>query len=111
MFLSVDDDPSIVRAPMRGAVDVVHTGDKVALGWKEGLAVGEDRRVRASREGAIKIVVADNFHQPYVAIGHGDAEGKDFVIAMRAAVLGARGAGSDAADHYVVHRMSLLRSD
>jgi hypothetical protein len=109
MLLPVDDNPSIVRASMCSTVDVVYTGGKSALAWEEGLAKGYDRRVGASGEGAIEIIVTHDFHQPYVAVGHGDAKRKDLVATVRTSVLGARSTDGDAADHYIVDRLGLLR--
>ena len=111
MFLPVDNNPSIIRAAMGCTVDVVDTDGESALAWEEGLAICKDSSVGTGGDVAIEIIVAHDFHQPDIAIGHGDAEGKDFVVAVRSSVLSARCTDGDAADHNIVDGVALLLGD
>lgn len=103
MLLPIDDNPAIVRTAMSSAVNVVDACGESTLAGEKGLAEGVNCRVWTGGDVAVEIIVADDLYQSNVAVRHGDAEGKDFVVAVRASVLRARRAYCDATDHDVVH--------
>jgi len=108
MLRTVDYYPAIVRSSMRGAVYVVNAGDELSTRGKEGLTVGEDGDMSRRCDSAVEVVIDDDFDEAHIAARQGDAQGKDFMIAVRASVVRAGGADGDAADHDVIDGAMLI---
>jgi hypothetical protein len=109
ILLAVNDDPSIIRPAMRGAVDIMHSGSEVSPRWEKCLAEGENLGMRRCSYYTIEIVVRDDFNQSRIAVRKRNMKGQYLMAAMLAAALGARRTGRGAADHNVIDGSQLPR--
>ena len=102
MLYAVDYYPAVVGATVRRTMDVVNAGNEPSPRGEICLPIRKDRDVHWSRDASIQIVIDDDFNKLHVASGHGHTQREDFMIAVRASVLRARGADGDSADHDVI---------
>jgi hypothetical protein len=111
MLLTVDDDPSIIGSAMRGAVNIVNSGDEAASRREKCLPICEDLSVNGRSYNPVEIVICNDFYQPRIAIGKSDAQGQDLMAAVRTPVLRTRRTDGHAANHDVVHAAGLIRTE
>jgi len=111
MLGTIDYYPAVVGSAMCGTMHVMNAGDELSVRGKEGLSIGEDGDMSRRGDSAVEIVIDHDFDQPHIAAGHGDTQGKDFMIAVRASMLCARRANGYSADHDIVDGAALAGVD
>src|SRR5579885_2505979 len=82
---------------------------KVPARGEKRLTIGIHLRVHRGRHNAVKIIIRDHLDEVHISIRELDAQRKNFMTTVWSTALRARRTDGNAADHYVVHRASLLR--